>query len=179
MKSFGHTYPTSPNESLNIFNFFYRPNETLRRRLFEFSKLDVKDKTIDNFKIIQSGISITDYEAIFTSKAQNIDFANEHLRKIFELLIHQYEEHGHFDSKEIEKSLITDMEMNTFSKLNLQVINNPFKYAAGCIYKMRKWRLDSRYNEILRLMKEESASAKSKSHYSTLLENLPRRGIHF
>jgi DNA primase len=103
------------------------------------------------------------------------DFANEHLQKIFELLLHQYEEHGEFDSKEIEKSLTTDVEMSTFSKLNLQVINNPLKYAAGCIYKMRKWRLDSRYNEILRLMKEESASAKSKSHYTQELTDIRQR----
>jgi DNA primase len=100
------------------------------------------------------------------------DFANQHLRKIFELLLHQYEELGHFDSKEIEKSLTTEMEMNTFTKLNLQVINNPLKYAAGCIYKMRKWHLDSRYNEILRLMKEESSSAKSKSHYTKELADI-------
>jgi hypothetical protein len=31
---------------------------------------------------------------------------------------------------------------------------------------MRKWHLDSRYNEILRLMKEESSSTDSKSHYT-------------
>jgi len=103
------------------------------------------------------------------------DFANDHLQKIFEMLTHQYEELGHFDSKEIEKSLTTEMEMNTFSKLNLQVINNPMKYAAGCIYKMRKWHLDSRYNEILRLMKEESASAKSKSHYTKELTDIRQR----
>ena len=103
------------------------------------------------------------------------DFVNDHIRKIFELLLHQYEEHGHFDSKEIEKSMTTDIEMSTFSKLNLQVINNPLKYAAGCIYKMRKWRLDSRYNEILRLMKEESTSVKSKSHYTKELTDIRQR----
>jgi len=103
------------------------------------------------------------------------DFANDHLRKLFELLIHQYEEYGHFDAKEIEKSLNTETEMNTFSKLNLQVINNPMKYAAGCIYKMRKWRLDSRYNEILRLMKEEADSVKSKSHYTKELTDIRQR----
>jgi DNA primase len=100
------------------------------------------------------------------------DFANEHLNKIFELLSHQYEELGHFDLKEIEKSLTTEIEMNTFSKLTLQVINNPQKYASGCIYKMRKWHLDSRYNEILRLMKEESDSVKSKSHYTQELTEI-------
>jgi DNA primase len=103
------------------------------------------------------------------------DFANEHLQKIFELLTHQYEELGHFDFKEIEKSLTTEMEMNTFSKLTLQVINNPLKYSAGCIHKMRKWHLDSRYNEILRLMKEEAASAKSKSHYTKELTDIRQR----
>jgi DNA primase len=103
------------------------------------------------------------------------DFANDHLRKIFEILLHQYEENGQFDSKEIEKSMTTEIEMSTFSKLNLQVINNPLKYAAGCIYKMRKWHLDSRYNEILRLMKEESTSEKSKNHYMKELTDIRSR----
>ena len=92
------------------------------------------------------------------------DFANEFLQKLFEMLTHQYEE--------IEKSLTTEMEMNIFSRLNLQVFNNPMKYAAGCIYKMRKWHLDSRYNEILRLMKEESASTGSKDHYTKELSEI-------
>jgi len=100
------------------------------------------------------------------------DFANDHLQKIFEMLTHQYEELGKFNIKEIEKSLTTETEMNTFSRLNLQVINNPLKYAAGCIHKMRKWHLDSRYNEILRLMKEESASDDSKSHYTKELTDI-------
>jgi DNA primase len=103
------------------------------------------------------------------------DFANDHLQKIFELLTHQHEEIGQFNIKEIEKSLTTEKEMNTFSRLNLQVINNPLKYAAGCIYKMRKWHLDSRYNEILRLMKEESDSTKSKSHYTKELTDIRQR----
>jgi hypothetical protein len=88
------------------------------------------------------------------------------------MLTHQYEELGQFNLKDIEKSLTTEMEMNTFSRLNLQVIHNPMKYAAGCIYKMRKWHLDSRYNEILRLMKEESASIESKNHYTKELTNI-------
>ena len=100
------------------------------------------------------------------------DFANEFLQKLFEMLTHQYEELGQFNLKEIEKSLTTEMEMNIFSRLNLQVFNNPMKYAAGCIYKMRKWHLDSRYNEILRLMKEESASTGSKDHYTKELSEI-------
>ena len=103
------------------------------------------------------------------------DFANDYLQKIFEMLTHQDEEHGQFNIKEIEKLLTTELEMNTFSRLNLQVINNPMKYAAGCVYKMRKWHLDSRYNEILRLMKEESASTESKSHYTKELTDIRQR----
>ena len=103
------------------------------------------------------------------------DFANEHLRNIFESFAHQWEELGHFDLRELERSLNTEADMNMISKLSLQVINNPLKYAAGCIYKMRKWHLDTRYNEILRLMREESKSSKSKIHYTKELTEIRHR----
>jgi DNA primase len=103
------------------------------------------------------------------------DFANEHLRNIFESCAHQWEELGHFELRELERSLNTEADMNMISKLSLQVINNPLKYAAGCIYKMRKWHLDARYNEILRLMREESKSSKSKIHYTKELTEIRQR----
>jgi replicative DNA helicase len=103
------------------------------------------------------------------------DFANEPMKAIFEILVHQWEEMGHFDLKILEKSVATNEEMNIISRLSLQTIEQPQKYAAGCIYKMRKWNLDSRYNEILRLMKEESNSAKSKSHYTRELTKIRQR----
>lgn len=94
------------------------------------------------------------------------EFANDHLREIFEILAHQWEEMGHFSLKELEKATTTESGMSLISKLSLQVIEQPLKYAAGCLYRMRKWHLDVKYNEILKLMKEESASSKSKSHYT-------------
>jgi replicative DNA helicase len=103
------------------------------------------------------------------------DFANDHLREIFEVLVHQWEDMGHFSLQDLGKAITTDSGMGLVSKLSLQVIEQPLKYAAGCIYKMRKWRLDARYNEILRLMKEESTSSKSKSHYMKELTEIRMR----
>ncbi len=103
------------------------------------------------------------------------DFVNDHLREIFEILVHQWEDLGHFSLKDLEKSITTESGINLISKLSLQVIQQPLKYAVGCIYKMRKWHLDARYNEILRLMKEESTSSKSKSHYTKELTEIRLR----
>jgi DNA primase len=103
------------------------------------------------------------------------DFANEHLRRIFEFLSLQWEEHGHLEIKELEKSSTNAKDMELLSKLSFQIINNPLKYASGCIYKMRKWHLDARYNEILRLMREESASIKSKTHYTKELTEIRKK----
>ncbi len=169
-------------ESLLIDRF----NRLKRKDRFRIKEKDTEDKKSEplfkkgQWRAEEDLISILLLEQAEVSKyifehISIADFANDHLRKIFELLIHQYEEYGHFDVKEIEKSLNTETEMNTFSKLNLQVINNPMKYAAGCIYNMRKWRLDSRYNEILRLMKEEADSVKSKSHYTKELTDIRQR----
>jgi replicative DNA helicase len=103
------------------------------------------------------------------------DFTNPPLQNIFEILAHQWEEHGHFDLKELEKSITDTSEISILSKLSLQVINNPLKYAAGCIYKLRKWHLDTRYNEILRLMREEATSSESKTHYTKELSEIRHR----
>jgi len=103
------------------------------------------------------------------------DFANDHLREIFEQLVHQWEDMGHFSLKDLEKAISTESGMSLISKLSLQVIEQPSKYAAGCIYKMRKWHLDVRYREIHRLMKEESVSSKSESHYTRELTDIIKR----
>jgi replicative DNA helicase len=151
----------------------------------------VRDEEIDQQKdrsIIKKGqwraeedlisILITDNKEVskyIFDQLSTSDFANEHLRNIFESLAHQWEELGHFDLRELERSLNTEADMNMISKLSLQVINNPLKYAAGCIYKMRKWHLDARYSEILRLMREESKSSKSKLHYTKELTEIRHR----
>ncbi|TFH02754.1 MAG: toprim domain-containing protein, partial [Calditrichales bacterium] len=103
------------------------------------------------------------------------DFTNDNLRGIFEVLAHQWEEQGHLELKEIERSLPNPEDMELITKLSLQTLNKPLKYAAGCIYKMRKWYFDSRYNEILRLMREEDASTTSKMHYTKELTEIRKR----
>lgn len=100
------------------------------------------------------------------------DFVNEDLRNFFDILGHQWEDMGHFDIKFLENSITDEKQMNLLTKLSFQVINRPLKYASGCIYRMRKWHLDSRYNEIMRLMKEEATSDKSKLHYTKELTTI-------
>ena len=103
------------------------------------------------------------------------EFANDNLRIIFEFLAHQWEENGQIAINDLEKHFNSESEISLLSKLSLQVINDPIKYAAGCIYKLHKWHLDSRYNEILRLMREEGESSKSKLHYTRELTEIRNR----
>jgi len=63
------------------FNFYFRPNEKTRQKLFDFSNLDSSDKTVSNFSTLIDEISIDDYEPVFTSKAKDIDFANDDFYK--------------------------------------------------------------------------------------------------
>jgi len=63
------------------FNFYFRPNEKTRQKLFDFSNLDNSDKTDSNFSALIDEISIDDYEPVFTSKAKDIDFANDDFYK--------------------------------------------------------------------------------------------------
>ncbi len=59
------------------FNFYFRPNEKTRQKLFEFSNLVATDKTEANFSTLLNEIKIDDYEPVFTSKAKNIDFQDD------------------------------------------------------------------------------------------------------
>lgn len=59
------------------FNFYFRPNEKTRQKLFDFSNLDPADKTNTNFKVLIDEITTDDYEPVFTSKAKDIDFQND------------------------------------------------------------------------------------------------------
>jgi DNA primase len=93
------------------------------------------------------------------------DFTNNSLRDIFELIVQQWEDLGHLELKKMLSEINSEEMTSLISKLSLKVIEQPLKYASGCIYQMRKWHLDTRYNEILRLMKEEAESAKARTHY--------------
>jgi putative ATP-dependent endonuclease of OLD family len=63
------------------FNFYFRPNETTRQKLFDFSNLDIIEKTEANFNTLTNEISIGEYEPLFTSKAKDINFSNEDFYK--------------------------------------------------------------------------------------------------
>ncbi len=63
------------------FNFYFRPNEKTRQKLFDFGNLNISEKTEENFNTLIDEISIDDYEPIFTSKAKDIDFANDDFYK--------------------------------------------------------------------------------------------------
>ncbi len=103
------------------------------------------------------------------------EFSNDNLRAVFEFLAHQWEEIGHIALNDLENAFTSDSDISLLSRLSLQVINNPTKYAAGCIFKMHKWHLDARYNEILRLMREEGESSKSRIHYTRELTEIRNR----
>lgn len=63
------------------FNFYFRPNEKTRQKLFDFSNLPIDSKTVANFKTVIDEISIEDYEPVFTSKAKNINFSDDNFYK--------------------------------------------------------------------------------------------------
>jgi len=100
------------------------------------------------------------------------DFSNDQLRDMFDLIAHQWEDLGHFDLKKLQNTIESEEILSLLTKLSLKTIEQPLKYACGCIYQMRKWHLDSRYHEIMRLMKEEAESAKSRTHYMHELRDI-------
>ncbi len=93
------------------------------------------------------------------------DFVNREYQTIFEHISMELEELGKVDLKLLQKSMENEGEQNLISRLMLYEINNPDKLAADCIYKMRRWSLDSRFNEIKRMISDESSSPDSVIHY--------------
>jgi len=93
------------------------------------------------------------------------DFINNEYQQIFEEMSMELEELGEVDLKKIEKFSKNEKMQNLISRLLLIEINNPSKLAADCIYKIRKWSLDSRFNEIKRMISDEASSPDSVIHY--------------
>jgi DNA primase len=93
------------------------------------------------------------------------DFVNEEYRVIFEKITLELEELGEVDIKVLQKELDPEQDSSIVSRLLLFEINNPAKLAADCIYKMRKWSLDSRFNEIKRHINDEASSPDAVLHY--------------
>jgi DNA primase len=101
------------------------------------------------------------------------DFANDELRNLFDHIAHIWEESGEIDVKELES--IHDNYQNLLPKLKIIELYNPPKLAADCIYQIRKWELDTRFNEIKRLISEESSSDKSVLHYMKELSEIRKK----
>jgi replicative DNA helicase len=93
------------------------------------------------------------------------DFVNDEYRLIFEKITTELEELGRVDMKVLQQQLESDQNSPILSRLMLFEINHPEKLAADCIYKIRKWSLDSRFNEIKRHINDEASSPDAVLHY--------------
>jgi DNA primase len=93
------------------------------------------------------------------------DFENDDLRALFEYISLQWEDLGMIDVKRLNEKFNSQENATVLSKLSLQNIHNTDKFAVDCIYQLRKRSLDLRFNEVKRLMNEESASHDSVLHY--------------
>jgi hypothetical protein len=72
---------------------------------------------------------------------------------------------GTINTSNINKEFSSKTNAALLSKLFIQDIHDENKFAADCIYKIRKRSLDIRFNDIKKLMNEESSSEDSVLHY--------------
>jgi len=93
------------------------------------------------------------------------DFVNDTCRAIYEYIATEIEEIGHIDTKILGQKFNSEGEQQLITKVLLDDINNPLKFAVDCTYKMRKWSLDSRFNEIKRMINDEASSPDSVLHF--------------
>ena len=93
------------------------------------------------------------------------DFENEPLRNLFDRISREWEETGSVDQQRLTSEFSHAAEGTFLARLLLLEINYPEKLAADCIYRLRKRSLDKRFNEIKRIMNEESASHNAVMHY--------------
>ena len=87
----------------------------------------------------------------------------------------ELEELGKVDLKVLQQSIENENETSLISRLLLFEINNPEKLAADCIYKLRRWSLDSRFNEVKRMISDESSSPESVLHYMKELTEIRQK----
>lgn len=104
------------------------------------------------------------------------EFENEDFRQVFELLIYQWEDKNKIDLDQLQNELDNNLKELVIG-LNFKEIKNPEKYANDCIYKLRKWHLNSRYSEIRKMLQEESDSEKSITHYMKELSEIKKKLI--
>ena len=103
------------------------------------------------------------------------DFENEEYQKIFEQISFKWEEMGTIDVNKIQEDISDNESQSLIAKLSLQNIDDVKKYATDCIYQLRKWTLNIRFNEIKRAMHEESDSQESILHYMQELATIRKK----
>jgi DNA primase len=89
------------------------------------------------------------------------DFANDDLRDIFAIICMKWEETGHISLNDLNHPGNEQL----LSRIALIDMLNPKKFMADCIYQMRKWHLEQRFNEIKRSLQEEASSEEAVLHY--------------
>ena len=93
------------------------------------------------------------------------DFENESLRRLFELFSENWDELGRVSIHDLTAKM-NDRENNLVTELLLHETRDLAKFTADCIYQIKKWTLDQRYNEIKRLMHSETSGSKDPAlHY--------------
>jgi DNA primase len=103
------------------------------------------------------------------------DFTNEDFREIFEQISHKWEQSGNIKPEELKHDIYSDKNKQLLTKLLLTEINNPNKFAHDCVYQLKKWQLNLRFNEIKQLMKEESSSQEAVMHYMQELTDIRQK----
>lgn len=104
------------------------------------------------------------------------DFENEDLKSIFEIIMNYWEENNQLNIKKIQDDLNPEQQ-RIISRLSFSEVDNIEKFANDCIYRLKKWNLNTRYSEIRRMLQEESTSPKSVDHYMKELSQLKKKLI--
>ncbi len=93
------------------------------------------------------------------------DFENESLRRLFELFSENWDELGRISIHDLTAKM-NDRENNLVTELLLHETSDLPKFTADCIYQIKKWTLDQRYNELKRLMHSETSGSQDPAlHY--------------
>lgn len=104
------------------------------------------------------------------------DFENEEYRQIFETISHKWEDTNSIELSQV-RNLLHDSLKDILIGLSFNEVENIGKFTNDCIYKLRKWHLNSRYAELRRMLQEEAQSEKSVLHYMKELNEIKKKLI--
>ncbi|MBN2426375.1 MAG: DNA primase [Calditrichaceae bacterium] len=100
-------------------------------------------------------------------------FENDLFIRIYEQIIHEYEETGTIDAQIIFQNFQEDEQITQeLSEIMIEEQADPMKFARDCLFILRKWKLEKRANEITLLMKEEIDSRESALFYTQELMHI-------